>query len=186
MQLKKVTIDDMFELQQISFEAYIKNFADHWNANGLELYLEKEFGNKRLKTDLNNPLVAYHFIQSDMKTVGFLKINYETAPSISIEDNCELEKMYILPEYQGLGIGKAALKVAINKIQKRGKKILFLCVIETNRNAIAFYEKLGFKFHSKTRLEDPHFKEELKGMNRLFLELDKPPEDLKFIREENG
>ena len=103
MKLKKVTIENISELQQISFEAYTKNFADHWNENGLELYLEKEFGNKRLKTDLNNPLVAYYFIQSDKETVGFLKINYETSPQLSIEDNCELEKMYILPEYQGLG-----------------------------------------------------------------------------------
>ena len=174
MKLKKVTIDDISELQRISFEAYTKHFSDHWNKNGLELFLEKEFGDERLEMDLNNPMIAYYFIQSNKKTVGFLKINYESSPELSIEDNCELEKMYILPEYTKLGIGKAALRAAIEEIQKRGKQHLFLCVIDTNINAIAFYEKLGFKFHSKTRLEDPYFREELKGMNRMYLELIQP------------
>ncbi len=48
---------------------------------------------------------------------------------------------------------------------------MYLCVIDTNRNAIAFYEKLGFVYHSKTRLEEPFFKEELKGMDRMVLNL---------------
>lgn len=173
MKLKKVAIDDISELQRISFEAYTKHFSGHWNENGLELYLEKEFGNRRLEMDLSNPMIAYYLIQSDKKTVGFLKINYESSPELSIKDNCELEKMYILPEYTKLGIGKAALRSAIEKIQKHRKQHLFLCVIDTNINAIAFYEKLGFKFHSKTRLEDPYFKPELKGMNRMYLELPK-------------
>ena len=174
MGVKKVTIDDSSELQHIIFEAYAKHFSDHWNENGLELYLEKEFSDERLEIDLNNPLIAYYFIESNKKIVGFLRINYESNPELSIEDNCELEKMYILPEYTKLGIGKAALGAVIEKIQKRGKKYLFLCVIDTNINAIAFYEKSGFKFHSKTRLEDPYFKEELKGMNRMYLKLFKP------------
>jgi len=172
MKLKKATKDNITELQQISLEAYTKNSADHWNENGLEIYLENEFGDKRIKMDLNNSLIAYYLIQSNKKTVGFLKINYETS-QLSIEDNCELEKLYMLPEYAGLGIGKAALKEAIKEIGKLGKQLLFVCVIDTNANAIAFYKKMGFKFHSKTRLEDTYFKEELKGLNRMCLELNK-------------
>ena len=34
-----------------------------------------------------------------------------------------------------------------------------------------FYEKIGFKFHSQTQLDYPKFKEELKGMQRMYLEL---------------
>tara|TARA_B100000809_G_C14980294_1_gene474259 strand:+ start:259 stop:417 length:159 start_codon:yes stop_codon:yes gene_type:complete len=45
--------------------------------------------------------------------------------------------------------------------------VFFLSVIDTNKTAIAFYEKLGFKFHSKTILDVPYFKKELKGMHRM-------------------
>jgi ribosomal protein S18 acetylase RimI-like enzyme len=66
-----------------------------------------------------------------------------------------------------MGVGKMALKDIIGKIENKGKKSLFLCVIDTNDSAIAFYENLGFKFHSKTILDIPYFKKELKGMIRM-------------------
>jgi ribosomal protein S18 acetylase RimI-like enzyme len=82
-----------------------------------------------------------------------------------------LEKIYLLPECKGLRIGKWALGTLIEKLEARGTKKLFLAVIDTNLSAIAFYEKLGFSYHSKTRLEIPYFKEELKGMHRMVKEL---------------
>lgn len=77
----------------------------------------------------------------------------------------ELEKIYVLPECKGLGIGKLALKEIIYIAEQQGKKNLILDVIDTNRSAIAFYQKLGFEQHGTTILDVPYFKEELKGMN---------------------
>ena len=39
--------------------------------------------------------------------------------------------------------------------------------------AISFYLKIGFKLHSQLRINYPKFKEELKGMWRMFFELDR-------------
>ena len=71
------------------------------------------------------------------------------------------------PKAQGKGIGKKALLEIMTIVKAMGKQTFFLCVIDTNLAAIAFYKKLGFQFHSQTRLEAPLFKEELKGMHRL-------------------
>jgi diamine N-acetyltransferase len=68
-------------------------------------------------------------------------------------------------------IGKRLLDVAFNIAGSAKKEIFWLSVIDTNREAISFYEKAGFKFHSKTKLSYPKFKEELKGMWRMYLEL---------------
>jgi ribosomal protein S18 acetylase RimI-like enzyme len=70
-----------------------------------------------------------------------------------------------------LGTGKAALGEIIEKVRESGAKTLFLCVLDTNLPAISFYKKMGFVFHSTTRLDNPNFKEELKGMYRMYLEL---------------
>ena len=59
----------------------------------------------------------------------------------------------------------------IKLMQEKGKTIFFLCVIDSNKNAIAFYERLGFEYHSKTILDILYFKEDLKGMNRMCLKL---------------
>ncbi|TPN85268.1 GNAT family N-acetyltransferase [Aquimarina algicola] len=171
MKLLRATINNISELQEICTKAYSQVFADHWTKNGLELYLEHEFGTQRLHSELKNDNVEYYFITKNDENIGFLKINYTSSNKLSDLDNCELEKIYILPKYSGMGIGKTVMNKIITKIKHKGKKAFFLCVIDTNTNAIAFYEKLGFQFHSKTRLEVTHFKEELRGMNRMCLTL---------------
>jgi ribosomal protein S18 acetylase RimI-like enzyme len=171
MELIKALPNDVSALQSICREAYAKVFADHWTENGMDLYLEQEFGSNRLVAELEGSDFAYFFIKEEGEAVGFLKMKYRSSPELSEERNCELEKIYILPKYSGKGIGKMAMSKVIAHAKKSGINLLFLCVIDTNTNAIAFYEKLGFESHSKTRLEIPLFREELRGMNRLMLRL---------------
>ncbi len=171
MKLKKASIDDKLELQKICTRSYTEVFANHWTGNGLELYLEQQFGDSRLNLELVNPDYEYFFIKKDDENIGFVKMNYKTSEELSELDNCELDKIYILPKYSGMGIGKMAMSKIIEIIKQKGKMLFFLCVIDENKSAIAFYEKLGFEFHSKTRLDVPNFREELRGMNRMCLRL---------------
>ncbi|MEE9361176.1 MAG: GNAT family N-acetyltransferase [Cellulophaga sp.] len=171
MELKKASIKYLPKLKAICTEAYAKNFHNHWNDNGMDLYLEKEFNDAKLTLDLNNHDVDYYFIIANVTTVGFIKTKNTSLPGLLSSKSVELEKIYVLPEYKGRGYGKKALTEIIGKATIQEKKILFLCVIDSNKGAIAFYKKLGFKFHSKTRLDVPYFKEELKGMHRMYLEL---------------
>lgn len=171
MNLKKASITDVATLRKICVDAYSLNFYHHWNEGGLEWYVDKEFGEDRLTSDLADKNTTYYFIEHELKVVGFIKIRNHTTTNIPIDNSIELEKIYVLPDCKGKGIGKLALKEIIKRVDELGKKNLFLSVINTNVNAIAFYEKLGFEFHSKTTLDIPYFKEELKGMNRMVKEL---------------
>ena len=58
-----------------------------------------------------------------------------------------LQKIYILPESQGLGIGKSLLKEVILRARQSGKKTLQLNVNRYNK-AVNFYQKQGFKIIS--------------------------------------
>jgi ribosomal protein S18 acetylase RimI-like enzyme len=173
MELKKASITDIIDLKKICIDAYALNFHSHWNNGGLEWYLDKEFSEERLLSDVSDKNTEYYFIEHKEKHVGFLKIKNSLLSKFHIENSVELEKIYVLPECKGMGIGKLALNSILKKAEDCGKQNLFLSVIDTNKNAIAFYEKIGFKFHSKTTLELPYFKEELKGMYRMIKELNK-------------
>ena len=52
-------------------------------------------------------------------------------------------KLYVLPEYQGRGVGKALLDAAIEALPD-GTDHLLLDVLVTNEPAIGFYRKQGF------------------------------------------
>ena len=167
----KARIDDISALQAVCQQTYTQVFAHHWTGNGLAIYLSEQFNTERLKIELNSTHFDYFFIRQNKKNIGFIKIKYQTSAELSDLDNCELEKIYILPQYSGQGIGKAVMEKVITQAKNREKRLMYLCVIDTNLNAIAFYKKLGFQFHSKTRLEALFFKEALRGMNRMCLDL---------------
>lgn len=158
-------------LQKVCVDAYSLNFHHHWNPGGLEWYVEREFGVERLTSDLTNPTIEYYFINEKDAPVGFVKLRDVPYQEHDQDGVFELEKIYIHPDWKQNGIGKRALAEVIEMLKSRGKMALFLGVIDTNQAAIAFYEKFGFRFHSKTRLDIPFFKEELKGMNRMKLML---------------
>jgi len=160
------------DLQAIGKEAYAQNFGDHWEANGLTRYLEMEFGEARLQADLQDENVGYFFIQPTDEPVGFVKAKWSSPlPGLEASKTAELEKLYLLPSQKGKGLGKQALQELIDLTRSQDTEFLFLCVIDTNTAAIRFYESLGFAYHSRTRLNVPDFKEELRGMHRMILQL---------------
>lgn len=71
------------------------------------------------------------------------------------EDRNKLSTIYILPEYQGKGIGKRLWESVIPFLDKT--KDTTVSVATYNKNAIAFYEKLGFVDTGK-RFSDEKFR----------------------------
>lgn len=82
-----------------------------------------------------------------------------------------MDKIYFRLAFKGRGIGKQLIAVALQEAKRMDKEIIWLVIIDTNVNAIEFYKKIGFEIHSRTILDIPYFKEELKGMWRMKLEL---------------
>lgn len=164
--------EDLQLLHAICCDAYSQNFAHHWEEGGLENYLGDVFGTERLRTDLLNNSIQYYAAFIENRSVAFMKL-YLTSnlPGLNADEGVELDKVYILPAFKGKRIGKALLDKAIETAQINKKRIFWLCVIDTNTEAISFYEKTGFKLHSQFRIDYPKFKEELKGMWRMFFEL---------------
>lgn len=57
----------------------------------------------------------------------------------------EIVAIYLLPESMGKGYGKALFKRAVEELKKEGYQNIFLWVLEENRHAGDFYEKMGFQ-----------------------------------------
>lgn len=170
MKLKKATLEDLSTLHRICVEAYSLHFHTHWEEGGLEWYLHREFRMEKLTEDVQDALTDYYMILEEKEVVGFLKTQENALPGLSSSEGMELVKMYILPNFKGKGAGQLVLKEIIDKVRDQGKQHFFLCVIDTNLSAIAFYKKVGFQFHSKMRLDLPYFKDELRGMDRMYME----------------
>ena len=73
-----------------------------------------------------------------------------------IEDVCELQKMYCLPEARGTGVAHELIQIALEYAQKYYNR----CYLETLDNMIAaqkFYEKYGFERVKEPVVKTEHF-----------------------------
>ena len=68
--------------------------------------LNKEFSTKRLTLDLADKNTEYFFIEHNLKAVGFIKIKNYSITSLPFANSAEVEKIYVLPDFKGMGIGK--------------------------------------------------------------------------------
>lgn len=83
---------------------------------------------------------TFIIIFEDDKALGFAAYfpKYKISPAVY-----RLDKIYVLPDMHGKGIGKTLLDFIIADIKKSGASVLELNVNRKNK-AISFYEKLGF------------------------------------------
>lgn len=60
------------------------------------------------------------------------------------ETVCEMKRLYVLPEYQGQGIGKKLSELIIDKARKLGYETMVLDTLERLQPALHLYTHLGF------------------------------------------
>jgi ribosomal protein S18 acetylase RimI-like enzyme len=170
--VKRATAGDAELLFTVCRQSYAENFASHWNEGGLDWYLDQVYGLDVIQSDLKNPVINYFVPYIIGEPVGFIKLHLKSVlPGYPATSAMEIEKIYFRPAFQGEGIGKSLITLSINLARQLRKEIIWLGVIDTNESAIAFYQKMGFRLHDKTRLDIPYFKEELRGMWRMVLPL---------------
>ncbi|NNE80211.1 MAG: GNAT family N-acetyltransferase [Silicimonas sp.] len=66
-----------------------------------------------------------------------------------------LDNLHVALAAEGTGVGQALMRATAKDLIKRGKGSLHLTVVETNRRAVRFYERLGGTFGAP--IEDAMF-----------------------------
>ena len=146
MKIVRVTTDDIKELQTISFRTFDDTFREMNHPDNLKDYLNNAFTYDKLQRELEHPNSYFYFLYDNDKIVGYLKLNVGAAQTEDIaSDALEVERLYILKNYQHHGYGKKLMNFAINFAVEEEKQSIWLGVWEKNENAIKFYEHFGFK-----------------------------------------
>lgn len=89
-------------------------------------------------------------LTADGRIVGFSA--YGKTRDASLPNTCgDIHAIYILKAYQKQGYGKKLLEASMEKMRADGFDMFSVWVLEENKNAIAFYEKCGFKSDGATK-----------------------------------
>jgi diamine N-acetyltransferase len=145
LRFKKCLPNDLDELVQISKTTFVNAFETHNDPDDFKNYIDLAFKRDQLHAELKNPHSAFYFAYLDKNLVGYFKLNWNDAQSdLKRHDSLELERIYVLQEFQGKSIGEKMLEEVKRLGTKTNKNFLWLGVWEHNKGAIKFYEKNGF------------------------------------------
>lgn len=136
-------VDTLAHLGRATFR---ESFEDQNNPEDFNTYLDSAFAKALLSQELLNSHCHYFFVKDGDKIIGYLKFNTGEAQNELKEVNgIELERIYLVKNEQGKGIGKTLLDFAENYAKQLDKNYIWLGVWEHNLDAIRLYERVGYQ-----------------------------------------
>lgn len=140
----KLNSGDVKELEQISRQTYIDAFSWGNSPENMRAYLESSLSEKKLLEELKESNSEFYFAEINQKVIGYLKINFGDAQTEFHDHALELERIYVIKEFQGKNNGQKLLDKVLGIAKKNQLDYLWLGVWEKNEKAIRFYERNGF------------------------------------------
>ena len=146
LSFRECKISDLDILVKISKDTFVVAFEKDNNPADFQDYIQKAFSPDRLKKEVENPNSIFYFVFDNETLVGYFKLNMGTAQTDVHDENAmELERIYVVQQYQGKNIGAQMLTEILVLCKKLNKAYLWLGVWEHNPKAIHFYQRHGFE-----------------------------------------
>ena len=147
--LKKISIANVAQLQKIGMATFSETFREFNTPENLNKYLAESFSIEKLSSEINNTHSEFYLALDDVKddtnAIGYLKVNFgESQTELKDSKSFEIERIYVLREYQGKNVGQLLYQKALAIAQQNNVDYIWLGVWENNKRAINFYKKNGF------------------------------------------
>ncbi len=145
IKLKEAGSQDIEQLQQIGRQTFYETFIE-WNTEeNVRMYIDESFATERLAAELKDTNSEFWLAADNGRVIGYLKVNSGHAQTELQDDRAiEIERIYVLKEYQGKGVAQLLYNKAIQIATIKEAEYVWLGVWENNLRAINFYRKNGF------------------------------------------
>ena len=139
-------LKDIEQIKYICEKTFSETFMEDNSKEDMENYLREHFSYEQLESEIRNQDSKFFVVRNNEEVIAYMKINFDKAQTEEGHNNTlEVQRIYILKEYKGKGIGKLLMQRAIQIAKENNLNYIWLGVWEHNLSAIKFYEKQGFK-----------------------------------------
>ncbi|EGJ26674.1 GNAT family N-acetyltransferase [Streptococcus porcinus] len=137
-------------LRDLAIQTFTETFGGHNTEQQLQEFFQEAYTTEILTQELKSEESLVYFLRLNGAIVGYLKVNWgKDQTEYELEDAFEIQRIYILNKYQGLGLGNYLFKFALKKAYESGKAWAWLGVWENNLKAQSLYRKYGFEKFSE-------------------------------------
>ncbi len=159
---------------KVARRSYVAHYTHLWRDRDPSPYLDSSFGRAVVAKELKDPGLDHFIVYRDTMAVGIIKLVRSSAVAThSPQDALLLEKLYLLNEATGQGIGRAALEFVEAYGVDMGKKLLWLDTMQEGP-ALGFYLRNGFRVLEEKTLHFTEVPEDKKPMYILVKPLGSP------------
>jgi len=145
LRFQKCTFSDLDQLIGISKKTFVDSFEKDNDPEDFRNYIKSAFEKQNVAKQLKNNNSSFYFVIKDELLAGYFKLNTGHAQTdIKSKESIELERIYVLQNFQGQQIGKHMLQESGRLAALLNKTYMWLGVWEKNTAAIRFYQRHGF------------------------------------------
>lgn len=133
-------------ITQISVATFTETFADTNSKEDMDKYLAQQMNVGKITCELEDPDSTFFLAWDGDTLAGFAKVSSDVkadAPKHT-HNALEIERLYVLQQYQGCKVGAALMAHCIAYAHRNGHGTIWLGVWEHNHKAIAFYTRWGY------------------------------------------
>jgi ribosomal protein S18 acetylase RimI-like enzyme len=144
--IRFATPDDLEQISQIAHVTWNATYSGTIDLENRKEFLDRAYKPENLAAAINVPGHWFYVAELGDEIIGFghfLQRYHRTTA------RAELVRLYVLPDYQSLGVGSDILKTGLTALAKDGIEECLVSVQESNKLARKFYERHGFVQHRK-------------------------------------
>ena len=145
MHIYRALPEDLPQLRQIAEET----FRVAWQADNhpieFERYCEQAFTLEKLANEMAQPNVAFYLVYWENTLAAYLKLNFnKPAETLETERCTQIERVYVLSDYQSKGLGAAMLLFAEKEARNADSEWIWLSVWQKSPRSVDFYKRNGY------------------------------------------
>ncbi len=133
--------EDFPVVRRILWESWMAAYSSFIPEEDLRAYLETTYQIASLSRLYDSTFIHGFIGEADGEAVGFARTQFHKE-----ENRIYLASLYLLPAFQGMGIGAMLLRASEEKALEHGLAELWVGVMVQNEAAGRWYEQKGFRF----------------------------------------
>lgn len=136
---------DVDTIVSLGRKTFVETYGDTNKKEAVAAYVDQMFNHERIEKEVNTFGERFFITYVGDLPVGFTKLSENRIPKgLNGKKKIQLERIYVLKEYQGFKIGTELIEKVLSVAKEEGYKIVWLSVWQKNNKAIQFYQKAGF------------------------------------------
>ena len=140
-EIRKATLEDIDLINRLALIVFPHTYKELLSQGQIDFMMDWMYSPENLRKQMTEDGHIYYLAFDGSESAGYLSIQPEG------EHTYHLQKIYVLPSYQGKKLGKLLFNQAIQAIKEVHPEPcqMRLNVNRYNTNAVEFYQRMGMK-----------------------------------------